>query len=211
MACTEIFIWCMTDPKKTMNSLIFATHNKNKVSEIASILNGKFDVLSLSQIGLDEEIEEPFDTIRENAIQKAKVTFDKTGMNCFSEDTGLEVTALNGEPGVHSARYAGNHRDFEANIDKLLHNLEGKSDRQARFITIICLILNGKQHLFEGECKGVIIAERIGAKGFGYDSVFKPLGSNRTFGEMDIEEKNKYSHRRKAMDKLTDFLQKSKF
>lgn len=191
-----------------MDEIIFATHNKNKVTEVASILHDQFQIRSLSELGFNEEIEEPFDTIKENAVEKAKVVYEWTGKNCFSEDTGLQVVSLNGEPGVKSARYAGENRDFDANIDKLLYKLEDKENRQARFLTVICLILNGNHYTFEGECKGVIIAERRGDKGFGYDSVFKPEGSDRTFAQMEMEEKNIYSHRRKAIDKLIAFLQK---
>lgn len=189
-----------------MQDLIFATHNENKVSEVASVLNGRFSVHSLSALGLKEDIPEPYDTLQENALEKARVVFGWTGKDCFSEDTGLLVNALNGEPGVRSARYAGEDHDFEANIHKLLENMKGKEDRAARFLTVICLILNGKEYFFEGECKGTIIAERRGNQGFGYDSIFLPEGSNQTFGQMDQNEKNRFSHRRKAVDKLIAFL-----
>lgn len=191
-----------------MEQLIFATHNENKVKEVAAVLKHRYDLKSLSQIGFTQEIEEPFDTIRENAIEKAVVVKRITGMDCFSEDTGLEVTALNGEPGVKSARYAGENRDFDANIDKLLSNLGQATDRTARFVTIVCLIRNGERYIFEGECKGAIIAARKGTGGFGYDSIFVPDGDTRTFAEMNMEEKNKYSHRKKAIDKLAIFLEK---
>lgn len=191
-----------------MEQLIFATHNENKVKEVAAVLKHRYDLKSLSQIDFTQEIEEPFDTIRENAIEKAVVVKRITGMDCFSEDTGLEVTALNGEPGVKSARYAGENRDFDANIDKLLSNLGQATDRTARFVTIVCLIRNGERYIFEGECKGAIIAARKGTGGFGYDSIFVPDGDTRTFAEMNMEEKNKYSHRKKAIDKLAIFLEK---
>ncbi|MBN9349700.1 MAG: RdgB/HAM1 family non-canonical purine NTP pyrophosphatase [Chitinophagaceae bacterium] len=190
-----------------MKPLIFATHNKNKVSEVASILHGQFDVKSLFEIGFKEDIPEPFYTIKENAIQKAKVVHEKTGLDCFSEDTGLEVEALNGEPGVRSARYAGEEHDFEANIEKLLGKMKNIKNRRARFVTIICLIWNGKQYLFEGECKGSVLQARKGSMGFGYDSIFIPEGSSKSFAEMEMEEKNKFSHRRKATEKLIRFLQ----
>ena len=192
-----------------MEPLIFATHNENKVKEVTAVLDHRFNIRSLSQIGITQEIEEPFDTIRENAIEKAVVVKRITGMDCFSEDTGLEVNALNGEPGVKSARYAGENRDFRANIDKLLSNLNETSDRTARFVTIICLLRNGEQFIFEGECKGTIIANRQGTGGFGYDSVFIPDGDTRTFAEMNMEDKNKYSHRKKAMEKLVLFLEQN--
>lgn len=191
-----------------MEQLIFATHNEHKVKEVATVLKHRFDIRSLSQIDFTQEIEEPFDTIRENSIEKAEVVKRLTGMDCFSEDTGLEVNALNGEPGVKSARYAGENRDFSANIDKLLSNLKDATDRTARFITIVCLIRNGEQFIFEGECKGTIIAGRKGTGGFGYDSVFVPDGDTRTFAEMNMDEKNKYSHRKKAIEKLAAFLEK---
>lgn len=191
-----------------MTELIFATHNENKVREVRPLLDDNFRIMSLTELGLNDDIPEPFDTIPENAIEKARTIFELTGRNCFSEDTGLEVFSLNGEPGVKSARYAGPSHHFEANIDKLLGKLEGKTDRSARFLTVVCLILNGKRHLFEGECKGSITMARRGDKGFGYDSVFIPEGSDKTFGEMEFEAKNKFSHRRKAIDKLISFLQK---
>lgn len=189
-----------------MTDLIFATHNDNKVMEVASVLNGRFEIYSLKSLGLNEEIPEPYDTLEENAREKARTVHKRTGKDCFAEDTGLMVESLNGEPGVKSARYAGDH-DFQANIDKLLNNLKGAENRKARFLTVICLIYKGKEYTFEGECKGVIITGRKGEKGFGYDSIFTPDGSNKTFGEMGMEEKNIYSHRRKAVEKLTAFLQ----
>lgn len=189
-----------------MQDLIFATHNENKVNEVASVLNGRFAIHSLKNLGLHQDIPEPFDTLHDNAQEKARVVYQWTGKNCFSEDTGLMVDVLNGEPGVKSARYAGEGHDFQANIDKLLLNMTGKANRTARFLTVICLIINKKEYFFEGECKGVIIAERRGDKGFGYDSIFLPDGSNKPFGEMSPEEKNQFSHRRKAVDKLITFL-----
>lgn len=191
-----------------MEDLIFATHNENKVKEVAVVLNHRFEIRSLSQLGITTEIEEPYETIKENAIEKARVVEQLTGLNCFAEDTGLEVTALHGEPGVKSARYAGENRDFDANIDKLLSKLHGVKDRSARFITIVCLRRNGEQFIFEGECKGTIIAQRRGSGGFGYDSIFVPEGDAKTFAEMDLDEKNQYSHRRKAIEKLVAFLEK---
>ena len=191
-----------------MEGLIFATHNINKVQEVSAVLKHLFEIKSLSEIGITREIEEPFDTIRENAIEKARVVYQLTGADCFSEDTGLEVDALNGEPGVKSARYAGEDRDFDANIQKLLSRLEGSKDRSARFITIVCLIRNGEQFIFEGVCKGTILAEKRGTGGFGYDSIFIPEGDNRTFAQMSMDEKNKFSHRKKAIEKLVAFLAK---
>jgi XTP/dITP diphosphohydrolase len=191
-----------------MNELIFATNNENKVAEVKSILEGKFKILSLKEAEIDIDIPEPFDTLEENAREKARVIYQLTHKNCFSEDTGLETESLNGEPGVKSARYAGESRSFEKNIDKLLRKLEHKNDRKAQFRTVICLILNGKEKIFEGICKGIIIAERRGASGFGYDAIFIPDGSAKTFAEMTMEEKNIFSHRKKAMEKLITFLKK---
>ena len=189
-----------------MRQLIFATNNQHKIDEIKAVLNSNFSIITLQEAGIDIDIPEPYDTLEENATQKSAVIHKITGLDCFSEDTGLEVTALNGEPGVKSARYAGDERSFEKNIDKLLFNLKDKINREAQFRTIISLILNGKEYQFEGICKGTIIAYITGNKGFGYDPVFVPEGAKQTFAEMDVAEKNKYSHRKKAVDKLIDFL-----
>ena len=191
-----------------MNELIFATNNENKVSEVKVILEGKFKILSLKEAGIEIDIPEPFDTLEDNAKEKARVIYQLTSQNCFSEDTGLETESLNGEPGVKSARYAGESRSFEKNIDKLLRKLENKINRKAQFRTVICLIMNGKEKIFEGICKGIIIAERRGDSGFGYDPVFIPDGSAKTFAEMTMEEKNTFSHRKKAMEKLIAFLKR---
>ncbi|HEY5368586.1 MAG TPA: RdgB/HAM1 family non-canonical purine NTP pyrophosphatase [Hanamia sp.] len=189
-----------------MKTLIFATNNDHKVAEVKSILNRSFRVLSLKEAGIDIDIPEPYSTLEENAGEKAKVINLLTGEDCFSEDTGLEVNSLNGEPGVKSARYAGENRSFENNIDKLLLKLEDQENRTAQFRTVICLRRKGKENFFEGVCKGTIIAERKGSGGFGYDAVFIPKGANKTFSEMSLEEKNLFSHRRKAMDILITFL-----
>jgi len=189
-----------------MNKIIFATNNENKVSEVKMILNEQFQILSLKEAGIEIDIPEPYDTLEENAREKANVIYRLTRQNCFAEDTGLEVKSLNGEPGVKSARYAGDNRSFENNIDKLLSKLANKEDREAQFRTIICLVFNGGEKIFEGICKGTIIAERKGNSGFGYDPVFVPEGSNKTFGEMTMTEKNFFSHRKKAIEKLTTYL-----
>jgi len=186
--------------------LIFATNNQHKVDELRSLVTTEFDIITLKEAGIDIDIPEPYDTLEENATGKARTIFEMTGTNCFSEDTGLEVTALNGEPGVKSARYAGNNRSFDANIDKLLINLAGKPDRSARFRTVISLILDGQETQFEGECKGKIIETRRGDQGFGYDPVFVPDGSDKTFAEMTLAEKGEFSHRAKATQKLVAFL-----
>lgn len=186
--------------------LIFATNNEHKVEEINAVIGNEFELLTLKQAGIDIDIPEPHDTIEANATEKSQTIYQMTGINCFSEDTGLEVKALNGEPGVKSARYAGDDRSFDRNIEKLLTNLADKSDRSARFKTVISLIIDGKETLFEGICEGEIIAQRRGNQGFGYDPVFIPAGSGKTFAEMSMEEKTKYSHRAKATEKLVVFL-----
>ncbi|MBI5856882.1 MAG: RdgB/HAM1 family non-canonical purine NTP pyrophosphatase [Sphingobacteriales bacterium] len=189
--------------------LIFASNNQHKIEEMRSILGNRFDVVSLKEAGIDIDIPEPHDTLEANASEKAKVIYEMTGVNCFSEDTGLEVYALNGEPGVKSARYAGEGRSFDANIEKLLINLAGKADRRARFRAVISLLIDGKEILFEGICEGKIIDEKRGNGGFGYDPVFVPEASARTFAEMSREEKANYSHRARAAEKLVAFLNKA--
>jgi XTP/dITP diphosphohydrolase len=186
--------------------LIFATNNAHKVEEIRSITGHHFEFLTLQEAGIDIDIPEPHATIEANATGKSQTIYRMTGINCLSEDTGLEVAALNGEPGVKSARYAGDGRSPDANIEKLLTNLSGKQDWSARFKTVISLIIDGNETLFEGICEGSIIAEKKGDHGFGYDPVFIPDGSNKTFAEMTLEEKTRYSHRAKATKKLVAFL-----
>ncbi|MBL7702691.1 MAG: RdgB/HAM1 family non-canonical purine NTP pyrophosphatase [Ferruginibacter sp.] len=189
-----------------MNNLIFATNNQNKVEEVRAVLGSRFNVITLKEAGIDIDIPEPHDTLQANATEKSKTIFEITKQNCFSEDTGLEVEALNGGPGVKSARYAGNARSFDDNIDKLLGKLQPFENKTARFRTVISLLLDEKEYFFEGICEGRIIAERKGVNGFGYDPVFVPTGSDKTFAEMDMAEKNKFSHRKKAMEKLINFL-----
>jgi XTP/dITP diphosphohydrolase len=191
-----------------MDTLIFATNNQNKVEEVRSVLGKRFNILTLKEAGINIDIPEPYDTLEANATKKSKTIFDLTKTNCFSEDTGLEVEALNGEPGVKSARYAGEDRSFADNIDKLLINLSSADNKKARFRTVISCILDGKEYFFEGICHGKIISQRKGNNGFGYDPVFIPDGSDKTFSEMDMTEKNKFSHRKKAMEKLINFLNK---
>ena len=189
-----------------MDTLIFATNNQHKVDEMRSILGIDFHIISLKEAGIDIDIPEPHDTLEANASQKATTIHQLTQINCFSEDTGLEVTALNGAPGVKSARYAGEVKSFDKNIEKLLQTLEGLQIREARFRTIISLILDNEEYLFEGICNGRIIDSKKGRLGFGYDPVFIPDGSEKTFAEMEMEEKNIFSHRKKAMEKLITFL-----
>lgn len=193
-----------------MNKLIFATNNQHKVDEIRIVLDHTFDIITLREAGIEIDIPEPHDTLEANAKEKSSVIYKLTSQNCFSEDTGLEVDALNGEPGVKSARYAGESRSFEDNIDKLLNNLKTLVNRSARFRTVISLILNGEENQFEGICEGTILKERKGINGFGYDPVFVPTGSTKTFAEMNMEEKSAFSHRKKAMVKLIAFLQSIK-
>lgn len=188
--------------------LIFATHNRHKVQEIQDLVPPLIKVVPLAEAGIHREIPEPHPTLQENAAEKARTIYALTGTACFGEDTGLEVDALNGEPGVHSARYAGSDGNSEQNVDKLLSNLVGQSNRKARFRTIICLVLDGKAWYFDGICEGSITQTRKGSKGFGYDPVFVPLGMNRTFAEMDRTEKNRFSHRAKAVSGLVAFLNK---
>jgi len=191
-----------------MDTLIFATNNQHKVDEMRSILGDDFHIISLKEAGIDIDIPEPHDTLEANASEKSGTIHRLTNKNCFSEDTGLEVTALNGAPGVKSARYAGADKNFDKNVEKLLLNMTGVREREARFHTIISLILDNKEYLFEGICNGRIIEAKKGRLGFGYDPVFVPDGSERTFAEMEMEEKNKFSHRKKAMEKLISFLQR---
>jgi XTP/dITP diphosphohydrolase len=191
-----------------MEQLIFATNNKHKVQEIRNVLGNDFTIITLKEAEIDIDIPEPFDTLEANASEKSGTIFKLTGNNCFSEDTGLFVKALNGQPGVKSARYAGESATFEENVVKLISNMKGIEDRSAFFKTIISLRLDGKEYQFEGICEGSLINAQMGCKGFGYDPVFKPNGSNKTFAQMEMVEKANFSHRRKAMDKLIDFLKK---
>jgi XTP/dITP diphosphohydrolase len=186
--------------------LIFATNNQHKVEEIMSVLPQSFSILSLNQAGIDIDIPEPHETLQDNAAEKARTIYELTHTNCFSEDTGLEVYALNNEPGVKSARYAGDDKSFDKNIEKLLLNLKNVQDWSAQFRTVICLMLDNKEYYFEGKCEGKIIDERRGQQGFGYDPVFIPNGSNKTFAEMSLQEKNGFSHRSKAVAQLVTFL-----
>ena len=189
-----------------INTIIFATNNPNKVAEIRKVLQGLFEVISLKEGGIDIDIPEPYDTLEANASTKSATIFKLTGSNCFAEDTGLFVHALNGEPGVISARYAGEPPSNEANIQKLLLKLKSAENRKAYFKTVISLVLNETEHQFEGICEGVILNEKKGEQGFGYDAIFLPDGATKSFGEMTMEEKNIFSHRKKAMSKLIAFL-----
>lgn len=186
--------------------LVFATNNKNKLSEIRSLVSEEMQILSLEDINCDEDLPETNPTLDENALQKARYVFDNYGFNCFADDTGLEIDSLDGEPGVYSARYAGKNCVAEDNIKKVLHNLEGKQERSAQFRTVIALIVDGKEALFEGRCAGSIIKKKSGIGGFGYDPIFIPDGYNRTFAAMTKDEKGMISHRGKSVKKLVEFL-----
>lgn len=187
--------------------LVFATNNAHKLSEMSSILGDKIELLSLKDINCDVDIPETADTLEGNAILKSEYIYNNYNINCFADDTGLEVEALNGEPGVYSARYAdGESHDSMANMKKLLHKLENVENRSAQFRTVISLILDGKKYVFEGIVKGRISKERKGEKGFGYDPIFIPEGYDKSFAELGEDVKNKISHRAKAVEKLIDFL-----
>ena len=190
-----------------MEPIIFATNNQNKVDEVQLLLK-KSDLIikTLRDEGIEIEIAEPFHTLEENAHEKARVIHELTGKNCFAEDTGLFVTAIGGAPGVKSARYAGENKSMEKNIELLLQNLLGEKDRSAYFKTVICLVWNEKIYFFSGICEGNIELTKKGNAGFGYDSVFVPTGSEKTFAEMSAEEKNIFSHRKKALAQLTEFF-----
>jgi len=190
--------------------LVFASNNLNKIKEIQSILNGSIQLLSLEEIGCYEEIPETADTIEGNAILKADYVTEKYGYDCFADDTGLEVASLNGEPGVYSARYAGEQKNADDNMNKLLDALKDQSDRSAQFKTVIALNLNGRQHLFTGIAKGGITLNKTGDHGFGYDPIFQPESYKETFAELPSEIKNKISHRAKATQQLIDFLNSTK-
>jgi XTP/dITP diphosphohydrolase len=186
--------------------IVFATNNENKIKEIRNIIGNSFTLLSLDDINFNEEIPEDNPTLEGNAMQKARFIYNISHKNVFADDTGLEVEALNGLPGVKSARFAGEAKDSSANIDKLLYMLGKNSNRKARFRTVIALIINNEEYLFEGSASGTIISERRGKEGFGYDPVFIPEGKNITFAEMNLDEKNKISHRAAAFEKLRLFL-----
>lgn len=186
--------------------LVFATNNKHKLEEIQNSLGDKIKLLSLKDISFFEEIPEDFETLKENAQQKARHIFDRYKVNCFADDTGLEIDYLNGAPGVYSARYAGESCSFEDNVTKVLKELDGITNRKAQFRTVITLILDKKEYFFEGSVEGEILTENHGDGGFGYDPIFKPKGFDKSFAEMGLDEKNKISHRGRAVKKLIDFL-----
>lgn len=186
--------------------LVFATNNAHKLAEVQAVLGDAYTLLTPRDCGITEEIPETQPTLEGNASQKAHYLFDRTELDCFADDTGLEVEALDGAPGVHSARYATDGHDFAANNRLLLRNLEGRQNRRARFRTVISLLLNGEEHRFEGVVEGQIIARETGHEGFGYDPLFVPDGFDKTFAQMTTEEKNTVSHRARAVRKLVEFL-----
>ena len=195
--------------------LVFATNNAHKLQEVRQILGSRFEVVGLADIGCTEDIPETAETLEGNALQKAHYVKEHYGLDCFADDTGLEVRALDGAPGVHTARYAelfgtGDTHDSNANMRLLLHNLENKTDRHARFRTVFALIYQGEEHLFEGIVEGDILRERHGSEGFGYDPVFSPEGRGISFAEMSPDEKNAISHRGRATQKLVEFLKNEK-
>jgi XTP/dITP diphosphohydrolase len=189
-----------------MHQLVFATNNAHKLQEVAAKINGQIKLLSLDDIDCFDDIAETGQTFRENASIKSHYIHDKYKLDCFGDDSGLEIDALNGEPGVYSARYAGEHGNHEANINKVLINLKNATNRKARFRTVISLIWNGEEHFFEGTVEGIIRNEKSGTQGFGYDPIFQPDGYEITFAEMSLEGKNKISHRAIAVEKLVAFL-----
>lgn len=189
-----------------MHQLVFATNNAHKLQEVSAKIDGQIKLLSLDDIGCFDEIAETGLTFRENASLKSRYIHAKYKLDCFGDDSGLEIDALNGEPGVYSARYAGEHGNHAANIDKVLNGLQNQTNRKARFRTVISLIWNGEEYFFEGAVEGTIRHERSGSEGFGYDPIFQPDGYNVTFAEMGLDEKNRISHRAKAMEKLVEFL-----
>lgn len=192
-----------------MQRLVFATNNKHKLEEVAAKIGGRIALLSLADIGCEDDIAETGETFKENASIKSRYIYERYGLNCFGDDSGLEIDALNGEPGVFSARYAGGHGNHNANMDKVLLKMQGEPNRQARFRTVISLVLNGAEYFFEGTVNGLIRTARAGSGGFGYDPIFQPEGYDVTFAEMSLDEKNNISHRARAVDQLVDFLLKS--
>jgi XTP/dITP diphosphohydrolase len=189
-----------------MTKLIFATHNKNKLKEVRSLIPSSIELLSLDDINLLEEIEETAATIEGNALLKAQTIYNQTGINCFADDSGLLVDTLNGAPGVYSARYAGEHKNDSDNLEKLLNDLSDKDNRHAHFKTVMALIIDGKEYLFEGIINGTITTQKSGVNGFGYDPIFLPNGYTKTFAEMSSDIKNVISHRARAMKQLIEFV-----
>lgn len=212
LACSlglvELFIeiWLSIIILYNMKTLVFATNNKHKLHEVSALLEGVVEIKSLAEMALEGDIPETSDTLQGNALQKAQWVWERTHLDCFADDTGLEVDALGGAPGVYSARYAGEHCSFDDNINKMLAAMEGKTDRKADFRTVICLMEGGQPRYFEGRVDGTILTERYGAEGFGYDPIFMPDRFAVSFAEMPLEVKNKISHRGLAVAKLVEYL-----
>ena len=192
--------------KAAMKTIVFATNNQNKVEEVAALVGDLYHIKTLKEAGINIDIPEPHNTLEKNATEKSSAIHKITGGNCFSEDTGLEIAALRGEPGVRSARYAGEGKSNADNIEKVLRLHTGQANRKAKFRTVISLVFAGKEHQFEGICEGTITEAPRGTSGFGYDPIFIPDGAEKTFAEMSLEEKNSYSHRKKAVAQLLAFL-----
>jgi len=189
-----------------MLKVVFASHNKHKKQEVADILGNSVELIDLEDLNCSEDIPETQDSLQGNALQKARFVHEKYGLNCFADDTGLEVEALNGAPGVHSARYAGPACNFEDNMDKLLLELQGKENRRARFRTVVALLLDGREYFFDGRVEGEILRQKAGNKGFGYDPLFRPEGYELSFAQLEPEQKNRISHRAEAVQKMARFL-----
>ena len=202
----EQFLICIYNMRK----FVFATNNRHKLEEIIQLSNNKFEIRTLNEIGCFDDIPETGETLEENALQKARYVYRKFGTNCFADDTGLEIEALNHAPGVYSARYAGNDKNPEANMNKVLKELEGFKNRNACFRTVVALIIDEKEYLFEGKIDGEILHEKKGIAGFGYDPIFKPENYTLTFAEMNLDLKNQISHRSRAINKLIMFLNEGK-
>ncbi|MFA7358121.1 MAG: non-canonical purine NTP diphosphatase [Bacteroidales bacterium] len=190
-----------------MLKIVFASHNKHKKQEVAEILGDSIELIDLEELNCTEEIPETQDSLQGNALQKARFVREKYGMDCFADDTGLEVEALNGAPGVYSARYAGPACNFDDNMDKLLLKLQNEDNRKARFRTVVALLLDGREYLFEGEVKGEILRQKAGSKGFGYDPLFRPENYELSFAQLEPEQKNQISHRAAAVQKMALFLE----
>ena len=188
---------------------MFATANRHKVEEVQQLLGKAFEIITPAQLGYVGDIPETGDTLAENALQKARFVFEKFGLPCFADDTGLEVDALGGAPGVYSARYAGSDKDAAANMQLVLEKMKGQAERTAAFRTVVALVVDSKEHLFEGRVGGEILTAAHGSKGFGYDPIFRPEGYGCTYAEMELDEKNRLSHRAQAVRKLVDFLKEN--
>lgn len=202
----SIYYFVSLYENRVQMKLVFATNNRHKLEEITRMLGNKYEIVSLEQIGCREEIPENYETLQENALEKARYVKEHYGYDCFADDTGLEIEALGNRPGVYSARYAGPAKDSAANMRKVLDEMKGEENRKARFRTVIALLLDGEEHFFEGRVEGKILKQQQGEIGFGYDPIFCPEGSRQSFAEMPMDQKNQISHRGRAVSKLAEFL-----